>query len=252
MRQVDLLKSRAYGRPMANIDIPGPRALLPVRVLVILLAGESLPDASRCSVSVVLVRSDSGPAAPTLTLPGAYLDSDETLEEAAGRALDRVGVERPYFFRQLDARRTPEAVLVTYIAAVDELSQRPGAVGLALTPVEALGAGAVASLGVPGEEVRILEDALRTLPHRLEDSHLALHLVPEVFTLGQIRSVFEALQRRRLDSRNFRRKLLEPSRPLIAPVGETFSDRGSRGRPPTLYRATADWTGAEGTPRLSG
>ena len=69
-----------------------------------------------------------------------------------------------------------------------------------------------------------------------------VNLPREGFTLGQLRSIYELAWGKKLDPRNFRRKLLDGPAAFIEPVGASLTNRGTRGRPPEHYRATVGWT----------
>ncbi|MGA1361864.1 MAG: NUDIX hydrolase [Ilumatobacteraceae bacterium] len=82
----------------------------------------------------------------------------------------------------------------------------------------------------------IIEAARRTAERLLEDTPVALGFCKPVFTLSDLRSVYEAFQQRRVDAANFRRKV-EATKGFVQPVGVQSDTSLSRGRPPMLYRA---------------
>ena len=63
---------------------------------------------------------------------------------------------------------------------------------------------------------------------------IALHLLPETFTLGELQTVYEAVLERPLDTRNFRRDVLAAG--VVEPPGPHPRGRARAG-PPRLYRA---------------
>jgi 8-oxo-dGTP diphosphatase len=62
---------------------------------------------------------------------------------------------------------------------------------------------------------------------------VAVNLLPEMFTLGEMQAVYEALLGRELDSRNFRRDVLAAG--VVDKSGEVRAE--GRGRPARLYRS---------------
>ena len=86
----------------------------------------------------------------------------------------------------------------------------------------------------------IIEAARRTAERLLEDTPVALGFCKPVFTLSELRSVYEAFQQRRVDPANFRRKVeavLKNKVDFVREVGIQADTSLSRGRPPMLYRA---------------
>jgi 8-oxo-dGTP diphosphatase len=75
--------------------------------------------------------------------------------------------------------------------------------------------------------VRLAVSRLRT---KLQYTNLAYTLLPSSFTLGELQARYEAILGRRLDRRNFRRKVL--SLGLLRPLGRMR--RGAH-RPAALY-----------------
>ena len=69
---------------------------------------------------------------------------------------------------------------------------------------------------------------------KLEYTNVAWSLLPETFTLGELQSVYEAILAKRLDRRNFRKKILSLS--LVVSTGRTRL--GGAHRPAVLYQFT--------------
>lgn len=215
----------------------------PVRVTVVMLSGESLPDASRCVLSVVLSRHEQPGGSGLLSLPSAFREAGETLEESAKRALEQIKVGRPRSLQQIETTASEDAVTITYLGAVDRLPMAGiNDTSTQTVPITDL-QGRRRNTPLDDQDEETLKLALAELGRRLEASSLALSLVPTVFTLGQLRSIYEDAWDKKLDLRNFRRKVLEGPRPFVEPVGASLSDRGTKGRPPELYRATRAWDG---------
>jgi 8-oxo-dGTP diphosphatase len=76
--------------------------------------------------------------------------------------------------------------------------------------------------------VRVTVARLRA---KLQYTNLVYTLLPSSFTLSELQAVYEAILARRLDRRNFRKKILSTT--LLAPLGR--QRRGAH-RPATLYR----------------
>jgi 8-oxo-dGTP diphosphatase len=78
----------------------------------------------------------------------------------------------------------------------------------------------------------IVDMAIRVLRKQIMETNLVSQLMPEKFTLPELRSVYELLLGRELERRNFRKKFLTMG--LIEPVGETTHE--GRMRPAEVYR----------------
>ena len=67
---------------------------------------------------------------------------------------------------------------------------------------------------------------------KLEYSTIAFQLMPEAFTLTELQHVYELIERREIDKRNFRKRILALG--VIEPTGE--EKREGPHRPAKLYR----------------
>jgi 8-oxo-dGTP diphosphatase len=77
----------------------------------------------------------------------------------------------------------------------------------------------------------VLRAAVARVRAKLQYTNLAYALVPNAFTLRELQAVYEAILARRLDRRNFRKKLQATG--LLAALGRVR--RGAH-RPAALYR----------------
>jgi 8-oxo-dGTP diphosphatase len=193
------------------------------------------------AVHLPLVRRVREPHLGRWALPGGPLHADESLREAARRNLaDTTGL-RPSHLEQLytfgaverGVPATPEeprVVSVVYWALVrtEVAATTVDDEHVAWFPAEDL-----PPLAFDHEE--IVGWAVRRLKNKLEYTHLSHALLPEEFTLGQLREVHEAILGRRLDPANFRRRVEATG--TVAPTGA--HQAGVRHRPPALYRSTA-------------
>jgi 8-oxo-dGTP diphosphatase len=82
------------------------------------------------------------------------------------------------------------------------------------------------------DHARIAAYARRRLAQKLTYTPLAFHVLPETFTLGDLRTLYEAVDGRRYDPSNFPKQML--ARWDLAPL-PGVRDRRTR-RPARLYR----------------
>jgi 8-oxo-dGTP diphosphatase len=86
------------------------------------------------------------------------------------------------------------------------------------------------------DHYEIIQQALKTLRTQIGHLPIGYHLLPEKFTLPEIRTLYETILGRQLDDRNFSKKLL--ARGIIEKLHEVKKIKGHR--PPFLYRFNQD------------
>jgi 8-oxo-dGTP diphosphatase len=167
------------------------------------------------------------------SLPGGPVDAGARVDDAARRILaDQTGVagvvlEQLYSFDRDRAHGLCVAQLAVVAADRHPLAPGPGVVearwfAMGDTPVLDAGSAEVLAYG----HARIRAKAAY--------APIALHLLPEEFTLGELQASYEAVLGHALDTRNFRRDVL---------AGGVVEDTGAvraegPGRPARLYRST--------------
>jgi 8-oxo-dGTP diphosphatase len=186
-------------------------------------------------LQVLLVQMRKPPFQGMWALPGGLIDEGESLIDAASRILhEQTGVERPYLEQlfTFDGRsRDPEGrvLSVAYYSLVPS-------VGLSLRTTSKYAAVRFwdcqdhpSRLGYDHDA--ILHYALGRLQAKVQYSNVMWSLLPRSFTLRELQAAYEAVLDRRLDKRNFRKKIL--SLGLLRPSGE--KSKGGRHRPALLY-----------------
>ena len=161
---------------------------------------------------VLLVRRGVPPFQGEYAIPGGFLRSDESLEEAAKRELHEETSVRDVYLEQLysfgDPARDPRGRVVTvaYYALVSsdhmELSAGADAAEAEWVPVRKLPELAF-------DHTKILKYALDRLRNKLEYTTVGFQLLPKKFTLGELQAVYEAILGKKIDKRNFRRKMAQ-------------------------------------------
>ena len=188
------------------------------------------------ALQVLLVQAAGGPFAGAWALPGGLVRDDETLDGAATRELfahtgvPDVYLEQLYTFGSPDRDPHARVVSVAYVGLVPptgrlaELVANPKYTRATWWPAHRPPALAY-------DHRDVVRTAVARLRAKLRYTNLVYTLLPAAFTLSELQAVYEAILGRRLDRRNFRKKLLGSG--LVADV-----DRQRRGahRPATLYR----------------
>jgi len=184
---------------------------------------------------VLLIKRGAWPFEGMWAIPGGFVNPDESLETAAKRELqEEIGVEDVYL-EQLytfgDPGRDPRTRVITvvYFALLDserlEVRAADDAVDVGWFPVYQLPSLAF-------DHDKILDYALERLRGKLEYTTIAFSLLSEQFTLRELQRVYEIILHRRLDKRNFRKKILSTG--ILEDTGAKKME-GTH-RPARLYR----------------
>lgn len=191
---------------------------------------------------VLVVRRAIPPFRGERALPGGFVIDDEDLLDAAERELaEETGlVELRAHLEQLQTYGRPgrdprgRVVSVAYLALVPD----PGEPVSGSDAADALWADVEELLATAGalafDHATILADGVERARAKLEYTALAAAFCPPEFTVGELRSVYEAVWGTPLDPRNFHRKVTGTPG-FIEPTGATTSRQG--GRPAQLFRA---------------
>jgi 8-oxo-dGTP diphosphatase len=172
-------------------------------------------------------------------LPGGFVAANEDLVDAAVRWLaEETGLRGPAgHLEQLSTYGTPNrdprgrVVTVVYLALLPDL---PAPVaGMDESEADWVALSSIRPHQLAFDHDRILTDGLERARAKLEYTPLAAAFCPDEFTVAQLREVYEAVWGRRLDPRNFHRKVTGTAG-FVEPTGR--STTGERGRPAQLFR----------------
>ena len=205
-------------------DRPADRPAVAVDVVIVTVRERKL--------EALLVKRRQGPFEGMWALPGAFVERDESLEDAARRKLgEEVGVtnaylEQVYTFGEPERDPRMRVITVVYYALIryEQLVLRPH------TDATLFRAYDLPPLAFDHEQ--ILRYTLQRLQSKLEYTTIGFQLLGEVFTLSELQEVYEAILNRRLDKRNFRKKLLLTR--IVEPTQHTKMT--GQHRPALLYR----------------
>lgn len=162
-------------------------------------------------LQVLLIRRALEPFAGAWALPGGFVHMHEDLDEAARRELLEETHLEDVFLEQLSTFGKPgrdprgRVVSVAYYALVRP-DQHPAtgdsdASEAAWHPVDEIPPLAF-------DHAEILRAALERLRSKIRYQPVGFKLLPKRFTLTQLQELYEAILGRRIDKRNFRKKLL--------------------------------------------
>ncbi len=188
---------------------------------------------------VLLVKRRRWPFEGYWAIPGGFINMDESLDQAARRELEEETGVRDVYLEQLFTFGSPDrdprtrVISVAYIALVRADVQRlrvsEESTDVRWFPVREL------PRPLAFDHDHILDYAISRLRSKLEYTTLAFQLLPEVFSILELKHIYEQILGEKLDKGNFYRKIKEADilekTPLV---------REGRGRPTHLWRFKGD------------
>jgi len=189
------------------------------------------------ALKALLVTREAPPFRGAWALPGGFVGTDESVDEAALRELQEetgintVYLEQLYTFGDLDRDPRGRVVTVSYYAAVDweqfRLKARAKRSTARWFPVKRLPMTAF-------DHKKIVGYALERLRNKVNYTSVAFQLLPKRFTLSELQQAYEVILDQPLDKRNFRKKMLQLG--MLKDTGQQKVE--GRQRPARLYAFT--------------
>ena len=186
------------------------------------------------TLKVLLVKRQQAPYRGAWALPGGLVSRDESVDDAALRELQEetnignIYLEQLYTFGEPLRDPRGRVITVAYYALVNwqqfQLKARQRVTEASWYPVKRLPPLAF-------DHQRIVEYALERLRNKINYTTVGFQLLPRQFTLTELQGSYEVILSRRLDKRNFRRKMLQLG---ILKGTREFKANG-RQRPARLY-----------------
>lgn len=161
-------------------------------------------------LNLLLYKRGFEPEKGKWSLMGGFLEENETLDVAAYRVLARITGLRDIYMEQLytfsEVNRDPGArvLSVAYFALINIHDYNAKALeqnGNKWVPIDELPP-------LIFDHDAIVAKALKRLKHRAKNQPIGFELLPEKFTITQLRCLYEAIYQCKMDPANFRRKIL--------------------------------------------
>ncbi|MBX9851271.1 MAG: NUDIX domain-containing protein [Cytophagaceae bacterium] len=162
-------------------------------------------------LQVLIIKRSSEPEVGKWSLPGGFMEKNETLDDAAQRILEKltgisnIYMEQFYSFSKLD--RHPDARVLTtgYYALIDSnhYKLKPSWFASETKWIEIKNVPKF-----PFDHTEIFHKALETLQKEVKLRPIGFELLPSKFTLTDLQNLYEVILDQQLDRRNFRRKIL--------------------------------------------
>jgi 8-oxo-dGTP diphosphatase len=164
-------------------------------------------------LKILLIERNEDPYKGALALPGYIVEQEEGLDDAAERILYELTGLRDLHMQQFhtfgEVNRHPQGRVITvaYYALIRLTGQKE------VRPITQVARKAfwhpvneLPKLAFDHSE--IFTTGFNKIRRRLNYQPIAFELLPEKFTLTQLQSLYEAVLSKKLDKRNFRKKML--------------------------------------------
>ena len=190
---------------MSGLYIEVPKHLVAIDCIIF---GYDLKDKE---IKLLLVKRNFEPAKGKWSLAGGFLDENESLDTAANRILQNLTGLNNIYLKQMFANGEPyrdpggRVISVAYYALIKiddidyQLRQDNGAHWRSLKRMPQL----------IFDHDCMVENAMKMLHQRVKVQPVGFKLLPEKFTLVQLQDLYEAIYQRKMDKRNFRKKILD-------------------------------------------
>lgn len=191
------------------------------------------------SLSVLLLNRKDAPFQDDWTLPGGFLQMEETLQQVCNRIMrTKIGIENLYL-EQLYAFDAPQrdprgrVISVAHYALINP-ERFEIVAGKMANDVQWFPLNQVPELGF--DHTEIFHQALQRLRSKILSHPVGFELLDETFTMTELQALYECILDISIDRRNFRRKILDAAYILL-----TGSKReGLKNRHPDLYKFNKD------------
>lgn len=162
-------------------------------------------------LNLLLLKRNFEPALGEWSLMGGFVQENESVDDAAKRVLaeltglDQVYMEQVSSFGAIDRDPGERVVSIAYYALVNineydrELVQRHNAFWVNINELPPL----------IFDHQAMVEQARALMQQKASVAPIGFNLLPKLFTLSQLQSLYEAIYGEAIDKRNFRKRIAE-------------------------------------------
>jgi len=180
-------------------------------------------------IKLLLFKRIVEPAKGKWSLAGGFVEVDESLDASASRilknltGLDSVYLKQLYSYGEVNRDPGARVISVVYFALIalrdidKDLAMENGVHWRSLNRLPDL----------IFDHPLMVKRALRDLQEQLKIKPVGFELLPEKFTLVQLQDLYEALYQKKIDKRNFRKKIL--SMDILEKLDEKERETSKRG-----------------------
>jgi 8-oxo-dGTP diphosphatase len=161
-------------------------------------------------LKLLLIKRSFDPMKGNWSLAGGFVEEHESLDEAASRilrthtGLKKIYLKQSYSYGQTERDPGARVISTAYFALIAirdinrEVAEKSMATWRSIS-------------GLPDlifDHSMMVKKALTDLQHQIRVKPLGFELLPGKFTLVQLQDLYEAIYQRKVDKRNFRKKIL--------------------------------------------
>lgn len=189
-------------------------------------------------LSLLLLKRNFEPSKGKWSLMGGFVQKDESVDDAAKRilrdltGLDDVYMEQVSAFGEIERDPGERVISVAYYALINiddynkELVQKHNAFWASINELPTL----------IFDHREMVDKARNLMKQKVGRKPVGFNLLPKLFTLTQLQTLYEAIYGESLDKRNFRKRIAELE--LIEQTDEIDKSGSKRGA--RLYRYNSD------------
>ena len=160
-------------------------------------------------LKLLLLKRNFAPAKGEWSLMGGFVQEDESVDNAAKRVLrELTGLENVYMqqvgiFGDIDRDPGERVLSVAYYALIKvdeydrELVEQHNAYWIKVDELPDL----------IFDHPKMIAKARELMKHQASDNPIGFNLLPELFTLSQLQSLYESIYGEQIDKRNFRKRV---------------------------------------------
>ena len=187
------------------------------------------------TLSVLLLNRNEEPFKDRWTLPGAFLQMEESFQQLCSRILqtklgmDNVYLEQLYSFDAPDRDPRGRVISVAHYALINP-KKFAVAAGKMANDVQWFPVKKIPALGFDHKE--IFTKALQRLQAKIQYFPVGFQLLDEMFTMSELHELYECILGVEIDRRHFSRKILDAE--YVINTG--IKREGSQNRRPELFK----------------
>jgi len=186
-------------------------------------------DVIEKAIKLLLIKRGFEPAKGKWSLAGGFVDEDESLDKAANRILyNLTGLKNVYMMQNYtygEVNRDPGArVISTSYFALIKIQD----IDTQLAAMNGAHWRSIAHLpDLIFDHKQMVDRAMEELRKQVIVKPVGFELLPEKFTLVQLQDLYEAIYQRKIDKRNFRKKILSMN--LLEKLDEKEKETSKKG-----------------------
>jgi 8-oxo-dGTP diphosphatase len=186
-------------------------------------------DIQEKEIKLLLAKRLFEPAKGKWSLVGGFVEENESLDDAASRILRKISglesiyMKQSYAFGEINRDPGDRVISVSYFALIairDIKTDHAKINGVSWCPLTRLP-------DLIFDHPEMVKRALNDLQNQIGIRPVGIELLPEKFTLVQLQDLYEAIYQKKVDKRNFRKKIL--SMGILEKLNEKEKETSKKG-----------------------